>query len=458
MDEDAVLQGGFTGVGNNIVGINSRHWGRVVAEEKHGWRLEDGRVARKSGENRKWRWELAQSLDWTTTDNLEFSESPQGSPETRDTDSSPCSLWTSPTLSQNPSLMASPLLLPAPAVSLEDSELTMMPGTEPAATPRSSQSVLIADQWQRVEVVDAGDGGGSQAPSCSDRSPGSQLSRTARGIGGEIVGMDGIVLGQVVGKDKLHWRLDDGTKLKKATEGRRWRWVVKAPSMSTSSPTTAALQEEAFPEFVASAASEWLPLQAARRTALTCRGMSKLFSGCVPLSLPQPQADAFLQFCLLEVLVTLEEERLPLPMSAIYHEMRAAARRAASNPAVLRHLENLIFKPLGRASRQQDDFLKSRCPHHIAWSLVELKDTSFRTLEKMAKYFDGERLIRVFHQRWRKRIHHSPNTRTCWEWLLTNVKRDHVFFREHEEWTRIMSDVKQASQEETSVIDLHTEL
>merc|ERR1712100_712978 len=35
-----------------------------------------------------------------------------------------------------------------------------------------------------------------------------------------------------------------------------------------------------------------------------------------------------------------------------------------------------------------------------------------------------------------KRIHHSPNTRTCKELLLTRVNRQHKLYLEHERWTK----------------------
>merc|ERR1740121_1575230 len=60
---------------------------------------------------------------------------------------------------------------------------------------------------------------------------------------------------------------------------------------------------------------------------------------------------------------------------------------------------------------------------------------------RMFKHFAEARLIEVFHQRWHKRIHHSPNTRTCTEWLMTRVNRHHSVFLEHEQWARKVASV-----------------
>eukprot|EP00435_Cladocopium_sp_Y103_P049835 s1553_g15.t1 len=66
--------------------------------------------------------------------------------------------------------------------------------------------------------------------------------------------------------------------------------------------------------------------------------------------------------------------------------------------------------------------------------MPDVKTSGHRTLERMARNFHSMDLIEVTKQRWHKRIHHSPNTRTCIELLLTGVNRSHPLFLEHEAW------------------------
>merc|ERR1711974_471450 len=104
------------------------------------------------------------------------------------------------------------------------------------------------------------------------------------------------------------------------------------------------------------------------------------------------------------------------------------------DPRARAYLEASIVRDQGPACKaQQQHLLKQGRPHHVCWQ-AEIKSSGFRSLERLAKHFDGERLIEAFHQRWHKRIHHSPNTRTCMEWLLTKVNRNHPWFVEHERW------------------------
>lgn len=275
------------------------------------------------------------------------------------------------------------------------------------------------------------------------------------------MGLDRRPRGRVVAEEEYCWRLADGRAVFKAAEGRRWHWggrgssaaasessVPCSPAVAAAAPPVVAAAARAgwvaaelptmlgLPEPTVHGLCEWLPLSAATRALAACRQLAAALMPRVPLALPPPQADAFLEFCLLEVLVAFDDDRLPLPISAVWGEMRAAARRAASSPAARGHLEALVFRALGPACRaQQERFLNERCPHHIAWS-PDVGSSGFRTVERMFKHFAEARLIEVFHQRWHKRIHHSPNTRTCTEWLMTRVNRNHSAFVEHEQWAR----------------------
>jgi len=214
------------------------------------------------------------------------------------------------------------------------------------------------------------------------------------------------------------------------------------PGVAAAGPCEGRGHDGRLAECTVLGACDRLPLRAVLRALPVCRDWAAALVGYAPLALPPPQADALLQFCLLEVLIAFDDARLPLPMSAVYSEMRAAARRACASPAVRAHLEDSIFRRLGAACKsQQEQFLREGRPHHVAWS-ADFKGSGFRTLERLAKHFDSERLIEVFHQRWHKRIHHSFNTRTCMEWLLTKVNRRHPLFVQHELWSRGLREAK----------------
>jgi hypothetical protein len=60
-----------SGVGANIQGSNGEHWGIVVADEGHCWRLSNGRIAKKSTEGNRWNWASAPSV---AGDDLEVAE------------------------------------------------------------------------------------------------------------------------------------------------------------------------------------------------------------------------------------------------------------------------------------------------------------------------------------------------------------------------------------------------
>jgi hypothetical protein len=60
-----------SGVGANIDGINGEHWGVVVGDEGHCWRLSNGRIAKKHTEGERWVWASAPEV---SADNLEVAE------------------------------------------------------------------------------------------------------------------------------------------------------------------------------------------------------------------------------------------------------------------------------------------------------------------------------------------------------------------------------------------------
>lgn len=345
-------------VGRRIVGIDGRPWGAVVAEEKRSWRLASGRIARKGGEGRKWRWSPSGCM--STSDTPE--ESPSSSSGTSTTPSESTSLRSRVSFSLH-ELSTKELHFNSHS-STQDGGLQHICVCEAAVIER----VNAKDQWEGLN------------PECS--------CRTAP------------LCGPTPPKRK-----SDPVALD--------LWLVPAV--------------------------DWLHLHGVRNAAAACREWAEALSVRPSLVLPPPQLDELLQFCLLEVLVSLDEARLPLPITAIYGEMRSIARRAAANPRSRARLEELALAraPLGPSYRsQQERLIAEGRPHHISWD-AEIRSSSFRTVEKFAKHFQGERLIEIFHQRWRKRIHHSPNTRTCKEWLLTRVNHDHPLYTVHRSWSRV---------------------
>jgi len=197
-------------------------------------------------------------------------------------------------------------------------------------------------------------------------------------------------------------------------------------------------QDDAAPttELAITGAFQWLSLQTITCAARVCQCWAS-FATHVPVQLPPPQVDLVLQFCLLEVLADFDDDRLPLPMSAVFGEMCVAARKATACQQRRLQLERQVLRVAGPAYKtQQLEFFKNLRVHHVPWqkACADLRRSGFKTLEKLGKYFHSEKLIDVFHQRWRKQIHHSPNTRTCKEWLLTRVNREHPLFVEHMLW------------------------
>jgi len=251
------------------------------------------------------------------------------------------------------------------------------------------------------------------------------------------VNLNGRFLGLVVGEDKRSWHLDDGKAVRKAAEGHKWQWVItcdttcdgstspersKEHMAATDSDTAAedlslpSTANLAIPDWVVVAVSNYLPLRYALRLTMSCQTWSSMLQGHIPLALPPSQTDALLVWSLLQVLVCFDDVRLPLPMSAVFGEMRMAARRASLDVATCKHLEGLF---------QTDR------PHHVCWE-ADIKQSGYKTLDRFAKHFDSKKLIETLRQRWSKKIHHSPNIRTCVELMLTKVNRNHPLFLEHE--------------------------
>mmetsp|Transcript_37179 Transcript_37179/g.105757 ORF Transcript_37179/g.105757 Transcript_37179/m.105757 type:complete len:523 (-) Transcript_37179:52-1620(-) len=379
VDGETFITPPCTGVGASVMTGRSRCV--VVAEDRRCWRLADGSTIRKAAEGRRWHWCAAAD----TADRL----------------------------------------------------------------PSDSDGLTRSDASATSQSV-------SRTPKAADSAV------ECAGVGSDIMSVDGKLWGLVVAEEPTCWRLADGRMAKKSNVGRRWRWAKSVGEGSlragdlqgrdgdacseaseadlskslggvTEGPLGAAAHLGLHEAFL-TGVCDFLPLDAALRLTMTCRTWGVALVGHVPLMLPPPQVDALLRFCLLEVLVCFDEGRLPLPISALYSEMRAVGRRAVADPKTRVHLEDSILREQGPACKtQQAELLRKGRPHHVHWQ-VEIKSSGFKSLERLARHFSGSQLIQAYQQRWHKRIHHSPNTRTCMEWLLTRINRSHPCFQEHERW------------------------
>eukprot|EP00927_Polykrikos_kofoidii_P033800 TRINITY_DN28645_c0_g1_i1.p1 TRINITY_DN28645_c0_g1~~TRINITY_DN28645_c0_g1_i1.p1 ORF type:complete len:479 (+),score=70.51 TRINITY_DN28645_c0_g1_i1:109-1545(+) len=179
-------------------------------------------------------------------------------------------------------------------------------------------------------------------------------------------------------------------------------------------------------------AYDFLPLPSVLCASQLCRSWASL-SARVQVKLPPVLVDAVLQFCLLDVLVDFDDARIPLPMSAIYGEMCAVAKKTCLCPERRARLEMEVFQS---DKKVPAGFFEGRHPRHVHWSTAckELSKSSFKTLEKLGRHFNTAKLIEVRVERWRKTVHHTPNTRSCKEWLLINVNRSHPLYLEHAAW------------------------
>ncbi|CAK9095084.1 unnamed protein product [Durusdinium trenchii] len=259
--------------------------------------------------------------------------------------------------------------------------------------------------------------------------------------------MGGALWGSVVAEEAQGWRLDTGHVAKKASENVQWRWddvytiELELEGLSDLPPPEDTAEDtwESLPQAVLLHIFQWLSLRSALRASAGTRRWAAGAKAALPVELPPPQVDALLEFCLLQVLQAFDETRLPLPMTAVYAEMRAAGRKALSSAWATARMESTVLQAVGRSSwSAQQELLAGLAEgrnhrHHISW-MPDVKTSGHRSLERMARHFHNLTLVEVTKQRWHKRIHHSPNTRTCVELLLTGVNRSHPLFLEHEAW------------------------
>ncbi|CAE7864303.1 unnamed protein product, partial [Symbiodinium microadriaticum] len=319
-----------------IKSMDGRSLGTVVADAKKFWKLNDGKVVQKAAVGKKWSW----------------------------SDQPPVQLSTPGARTSFSSSSPSPVLVPLPS---------------PAMSPKAS-------------------------------SPSSRATRSR--IGSAIAGVGGASWGRVLAEDAKSWLLDSGRRAKKASENVQWRWE---DAVSTQDGTTGSWTLPPAVEFEAvevEPSSEWddypqamlinscsfLSLKSATASLSACKRWAQALRGRFPVELPPPQVDKLLQFCLLQVLLVFDETRLPLPITAVYSEMRSAGRRATAEPAARSRLESMVLQPAGPSYRaQQSDFLGSfsdgrRQRHHVCW-LPDVKSSGFKSLDKMARHFHATDLI-----------------------------------------------------------------
>lgn len=383
---EATSQGG---VGWEIRGSDGKSWGIVYAEERKHWKMLDGRIAKKYAQGKQWFWASNSGKD--ASELVPFGPWPRSYALVR--------------------LQRTEEAAPPPGL-----ELAQKKKSKGNAGHRRSMS-----KPHKISTVDR--------------------------IGFYVQGPQGHKWGKVDAEDERFWHLDSGHSVKKSGEGRHWRWAPPPLGEESAVAEAFALKPKAkdgscwerFPALLIIGSLDWLPLKPAIACLAVSRHWNAALLGRLPLVLPEPQVDALLQFCLLQVLVDFDDNRLPLPISAVYGEMRMAARALMSNVEARKRCEATVLQPLGRSCRTQQDRLLQMLrlggnrPYHIAWT-ADVRRSSFDSLQKLAKHFHKTGLIEVVQQRWRKDGHTNPNTRTCQELMLTSVSRSHNLFREHASW------------------------
>lgn len=178
-------------------------------------------------------------------------------------------------------------------------------------------------------------------------------------------------------------------------------------------------------ELALAEAFAWLQVPAVVYAGRSCRSW-RAWSRQLPKQVADPKTmDAMLTFCLLEVLSEFSEARLPFPLTAIYGEMCAKARKVAADAALLDRMARFVCcaHPPARAAMDR--------AQHVIWTL-DIKQSSFKNLEKMWRHFHSKRVIEAHQQRWFKSMKNGKNTRTCCEWLLTRVNFEHQALVEHD--------------------------
>merc|ERR1712196_277111 len=90
-----------------------------------------------------------------------------------------------------------------------------------------------------------------------------------------------------------------------------------------------------------------LQVSAVVRAARCCRCWARL-ARPLPMAVTDSQVmDVALTFCLLEVLFNFSEARLPFPLTAVYGEMCAVARRATAVCELSTRMASFVISTLG---------------------------------------------------------------------------------------------------------------
>merc|ERR1712187_1082437 len=102
-----------------------------------------------------------------------------------------------------------------------------------------------------------------------------------------------------------------------------------------------------------------------------------------------------------------------MALPAVYGEMRTVLRRVTNCSDFRTRLQDTVIpNTISKGNMELMESMRSR-PYHVAWHKCDVKCSSFKTLEKMGRCFHSEQLCEIVQERWRNRVHHSPNFRTC---------------------------------------------
>merc|ERR1739848_668443 len=101
-------------------------------------------------------------------------------------------------------------------------------------------------------------------------------------------------------------------------------------------------------------------------------------------------------------LFNFSESRLPFPLTAVYGEMCAVARRATGVCELSTRMASFVIGAIGTpgsTSLALEAVL--RRPQHVLWHL-DVRQSGFKSLEKMWRHFHSKRLLEAHQQRWYK--------------------------------------------------------
>ena len=308
-----------------------------------------------------------------------------------------------------------------------------------------------------------------------------------RGIGARVCSPRGFTWGRAVQEFPRSWLLDCGRVAHMRSEGIRWRWARPAeasppsrppglehgpvatpggvaPALYPPAPAPDALSPRLnatrrgfssrpdpcavsgldtpgstvlqppptpFARLPASAirlACGWTELRPALRMAVTCRKCASALAGVVPAHLPPTLARLFLEHCLPRALEAVTADRLPLPLSAFWSDLRDSASRAAAHSAGRAALATAIAARATTRSLSRPRPLQLwAVAHHVAW-VLDLRRLRFRNLKSLGRWLVRAGLLTVSRRR-RRGAPHDHHARGDGEWSVVTVHRAHPLAR-----------------------------